>query len=86
MPEQKRTVTAREVRKNLKAILEKKQATIVGHEAWGTIQEVRAVIIPIKLNRQERKGSRAAIATARRQAAQTFKQLAALIKNLAHHR
>jgi len=84
MSEQKRTVTVREVRKNLKAILQQKNATIIGHESWGTIQDVRAIIVPVLAKRwglPEGRGPRAEIAEARRQAAKALKLVATIRSN-----
>ena len=83
MPEAKQTVTIRELRKNLKAIVDGKKAAIVGRDYYGTIHDARAIIIPAKISRWEGdKGSnRKAIAEARRQAARAFKTLAGIKAN-----
>jgi hypothetical protein len=69
-------LTSREARKNFKAALEGPQITIIA-KAWWTRGpcQVRALIVPIKLNPYHHKENRKELATARKQFAATMKLL-----------
>jgi hypothetical protein len=69
-------LTSREARKNFKAVLDGPHVTVIA-KAWWTEGpcEVRALILPLKLNPYYHKENRKALATARKQINATLKLL-----------